>query len=86
VSAGASQKHEREAIRLVRAMHPDMHADIERRHGKNAHAWLIATVGETSVRVCCSSSPKAPDAWLRQVRGNVRRAFRDKGLDIPTHH
>lgn len=80
----ATQKHEREAVRCICALHDAIEADIQARRGKNSHKWLVVSFMGVTVQITVSSSPSDPDHWLKQIKANTLRAFRAKGIDIPT--
>lgn len=77
----AAQKHERETVRAVKALHPQIRADVQTRRG-NTHKWLVATLGEHTVRHSVASSPSNPDSMVEVVARAIRRKFAQLGVTL----
>lgn len=77
----AAQKHERETVRAVQALHPQMRADVQTRRG-NTHKWLVATLGEHTVRHSVASSPTNRDTMVDVITRAVRRKFAELGVQL----
>lgn len=74
------QKHEREVVRHLRREFP--HITSEVRLSGGTHKKLLCTCGGCSVEVPLSSTPRSADHLKDNVRQEVRRAFRSKGVNL----
>lgn len=77
-----TQKHEREAVRLVERMHDGAIARIETRQGINAHKWLVLDIAGHTLRFTLPSSPRDGDHSLHHLRRQVRRDLRARGITV----
>lgn len=77
-----AQKHERETLRAVHKLHPQIRAGVEVRTTSNTHKWLIAELEGKTVRVSVGSSPSNPDGSVRECVRCVTRQFRELGVEL----
>lgn len=81
MSTRGTQKHERETVKAIEALHPSLKASIECRRGLNSHKELIVERnGEVLHRHSLASSPTNEHTSVLQAVRYCRRALREKGI------
>lgn len=78
--SGAAQKHERETVRAVQALHPGIRCTVQTR--SNTHKLLLASIGGVTVRHGISCSPKDRDTMVERIVREVRNDLRSKGVQL----
>jgi len=76
-----TQKHERDAVRRLERLTPGLRARVEARPGPG-HKWLVASLGETTVRVTIASSPSCAEHAFNNMRQQCWRALREQGVAV----
>ena len=74
------QKHEREALRAVQAICPNMDVNLQ---PAGRHPRLTARYADRTVHVSVASSPSCADAVAMHTVQLVRRRFRGLGIELP---
>lgn len=83
MSKNGSQKHEREAVRMIERTFPGVKAHVELRASAQTHKWLVAQKDDVETRVPLSGSPGIDTGnLLNYIRQNVRREFAAKGVKL----
>jgi hypothetical protein len=67
---------------MLERLTPGLRASVEARAGSGGHKWLVASIGETTVRVTMAGSPSCEEHALNNLRQQCWRALRQRGVAV----